>query len=71
MNIEDVGLDPGTGKYTVAQMTTLIGSPLLLGRIPSGRLKNFSDTDKWSSLSLCLSVRGMSVTRELGLYLYS
>ena len=43
-----------------------------LGPIPSGRLKNLKDIDKWSSLSLCLSVRvGMSVTRELGLYLCS
>ena len=29
------------------------------------------DVDKWSSLSLYLQVRGMSVTCELGLYLYS
>ena len=42
-----------------------------LGPIPSGRLKNLKDVDKWSSLSLCLPVRGMSVTCELGLYLYS
>ena len=37
-----------------------------LGPIPSGRLKTLKDVDKWSSLSLCLSVRGMSVI--LGLY---
>ena len=42
-----------------------------LGPIPSGRLKNLKDVDKWSSLSLYLPVRGMSVTCELGLYLYS
>ena len=42
-----------------------------LGLIPSGRLKNLKDVDKWSSLSLYLQVRGMSVTCELGLYLYS
>ena len=27
----------------------------------TGSLKNLKDVDKWSSLSLCLSVRGMSV----------
>ena len=37
-----------------------------LGPIPSGRLKNLKDVDKWSSLSLYLQVRGMSVTCELG-----
>ena len=42
-----------------------------LGPIPSGRLKNLKDVDKWSSLSLYLPVRGMSVTCELGLYLCS
>ena len=42
-----------------------------LGPIPSGRLKNLKDVDKWSSLSLHLPVRGMSVTCELGLYLCS
>ena len=44
---------------------------LSLGPIPSGRLKNLKDVDKWSSLSLNLPVRGMSVTCELGLYLNS
>ena len=39
-----------------------------MGPIPSGRLKNLKDIDKWSSLSLYLSVRGMQVTCELGLY---
>ena len=52
-------------------MTTENNSPLSLGPNPRGRLKNLRDIDKWSSLSLCLSVRGMSVTRELRLYLYS
>ena len=33
--------------------------------IPSGRLKNLRDVDKWSSLSLCLSVRRMSIILEL------
>ena len=33
--------------------------------IPSGRLKNLKDVDKWASLSLYLPVRGMSVTCEL------
>ena len=42
-----------------------------LAPIPSGILRNLKDVDKWSSLSLCLSVRGMSVTCELGLYLCS
>ena len=31
---------------------------LSLGPIPSGRLKNLKDVDKWSSLSLYLTVRG-------------
>ena len=44
--------------------------PLSLHPFPSGRLKNLMDVDKWSSLSLCLSVRGMSVIR-VGLYLFS
>ena len=38
---------------------------LFTGPIPSGRLKNIEYVDKWSSLSLCLSVMGMSVTCEL------
>ena len=29
-----------------------------IGPIPSGRLKNLKDVDKWSSLSLYLSVMG-------------
>ena len=44
---------------------------LTLGPFPSGRLKNLKDVDKWSTLSLYLPVRGMPVTCELGLYLYS
>ena len=67
----DAGSNPGTGRYIVAWMTTLNGGPLSLGPIPSGRLKNLKDVDKWSSLSLYLQVRGMSVTCELGLYLCS
>ena len=39
--------------------------------VHSGRLKKPRDIDKWLSLRLCLSVRGMSVDRELGLYLVS
>ena len=70
-NSEDVGSIPGTRRYVVARMTTQNGGPLSLGPIPSGRLKNLKDVDKWSSLSLYLPVRGMSVTCELGLYLYS
>ena len=34
---------------------------LSLGVIPSA-IKNPKDVDKWSSLSLCLSVRGVSIT---------
>ena len=49
-------------------MTTENGGPLSLGPIPIGRLKNSREIDKRSSLSLCLSVGGMSVTGELGLY---
>ena len=36
-----------------------------MGPIPSGRLKNLKDIDKWSSLSLCL------LTWDLRLYLSS
>ena len=60
-NTEDMGSNPGTGRCIVAQMTTSNGSPMSLGPIPSGKLKKLKDVDKWSSLSLCLSVRGMSV----------
>ena len=35
----------------MARMTTLIGGPLSFGPIPSGRLMNLKDNDKWSSLS--------------------
>ena len=45
----------------MAPLTTYNGGPLSLGPFPSGRLKNLKDVDKWSSLSLCLSVRGKSV----------
>ena len=48
-----------TGRYIVARMTTSNGGPLSLGPIPSGRLKNLKDVDKWSSLSLYFSIRGM------------
>ena len=61
-----MGSNPGTDRYIVARMTTLNGGPLSLGPITSGRLKNLQDVDKWSSLSLYLPVRGMSVTCELG-----
>ena len=53
-------------KLFIEQITTQNGGPLLLGPIPSGRLKNLKDVDKWASMSICLSVRGMSVTCELG-----
>ena len=66
MNTEDVGSNPSTCRYTVALMNPKNGGPLSLGPIPMGRLKNLKDVDKWSSLSLCLAVRGMSVTEELG-----
>ena len=56
-NSEDVGSISGTGRYIVARMTTQNGGPLSLGPIPSGRLKNLNDVDKWSSLSLYLPVR--------------
>ena len=52
----------------MAPVTTSDGSPLLLDLIPSSRMKNLRDFDKWSSLRLCLSVREMSVSRGLGLY---
>ena len=50
----------------MAWMTTYNGGPLSLDPIPSGRLKNLKDIDKWSFLSLFVSVRGMAVTLELG-----
>ena len=37
-----------------------------MGPIPSGRLKNLKDFDKWSSLSRCPSVREMSELENLG-----
>ena len=57
-----MGSNPGTGRYIVAQMTIKNGGPLSFVPGPSGRLKNLKDVNKWSSLSLCLSVRGISVT---------
>ena len=60
-NTEDVGSIQGTGKYRVVLMTTQNGGPLSLVPFPSARLKNLKEADKWSSLSLCLSVRRMSV----------
>ena len=41
------------------------------GSYASGRLKNLRDIDKWSSLSLRISVREMTVIRKFGLYLHS
>ena len=49
-------------SYKVTLMQTIISIIVLLLR-----LKNLKDVDKWSSLSLYLQVRGMSVTCELGL----
>ena len=60
---------PGRHRYAVAQRTKSNGGHLSLGPTPSGRLKNLSDINEWSSLRLCLSVWGMSITRELELYL--
>ena len=45
-NTEDVGSNPDTGRYIVAQMTTQNGDPLSLGPIPSGRFNNLKDIDK-------------------------
>ena len=39
-----------------------------MGPIPIYRLKNLINVDKWSSVSLCLSVWGLFVAREFGLY---
>ena len=58
---EEVGSNPGAGRYIIAWMTNSNGSPLSLGPILSGRLKNLKDVDKCSYWSLCLLVRGMSV----------
>ena len=59
------------GVFEVHCPQWINGDPLSLGPISSGRLKKLKDVDKWSSLSLYLPVRGMSVACELGLYLYS
>ena len=42
---------------------------LSLGPIPSGSLKKLRNIDNWSSLRSYLSVREISVTRELEAYL--
>ena len=42
-----------------------------MGPVPSDRLKNHNEVDTRSSLSLCLSANGMSITRELVCYLVS
>ena len=55
--------DPRYSRYIAAGMTTYNVGPLLLRPVPSGRLKNLGVTDKGSSLRVCLSLRGMSVTR--------
>ena len=52
-------------KQIVGRTTIQNDSLLSLGSISSGRLKKLCEVDTWSSLSICLSVRGMSVTREL------
>ena len=54
----------------MARMITYNGGYLSLGPIPSGRLKNLKDVDKWPSLSLCFSVRNDSNLR-VGLHLYN
>ena len=48
--------NPGTGRNILARMTTCNGGSLSLGPIHICRLKNLKDVDKFSSLSLCLSV---------------
>ena len=47
-------------------MTTLNGRPLSLSPIPSGRSKNLLNIGTWSSVSLCLPLREMPLTWELG-----
>ena len=54
-NTEDVDLNAGIGRYILAEMTTCNRTPLSLGPISNGRLKNLRDIDKRSSLYLCLS----------------
>ena len=67
-NKEDLGLTHGILRYIVADMTTLETAVIFHWVLsPNGRPKNPRDSAKWSYLTLCLSVRGMSVTRELGL----
>ena len=36
--------------------------PLSFGPVTSGKLKNCSDIKKWTSLKVCLSVRGLQHT---------
>ena len=64
-NTEDVGSNPGIGRSIVARTTTQNGGPLSLDLNLSSRVKNLKDVDKWLSLSLCLSVRGVSVIYPL------
>ena len=52
-------------------MTTQNGGHPSLGPIPSSRLNKLRDIDKWPSLRMCLSVCGLSVSRELEPYLCS
>ena len=63
-----LGLIPGRGGYTSGPDDHLNVSHRSLGPIPSGRLKNPGHIDRWSSLGFCILVKGMSVTRRLGLY---
>ena len=69
MSMKDLGLIPGTG--TLAWVTTYKSSLLSLGPLHNGRLKNFRDVNKWSSLSLSLPVRRMSVTRTWAVHVHS
>ena len=48
---------------TVCLFAHLSGGPLSLDVIPSGRLKNLRDVDKWLSLRFCYPVRSMSITK--------
>ena len=66
-----MGSNPWTGRYIVDQMTSINGSALSLDPIPSGRLKNLKDVDKWSSFSNIIHTgKGLCFSEAAGLRFY-
>ena len=55
----EMGSISNTCRYTVVWIKISNGRPLSLDPIASVRPKNSGDVDKWSSMRLCHSVRGM------------